>query len=545
MSPASIPPSRSTQVGKQPSRARLEIDFPRESQDSDEGKSAPLLLLYPPVYVLKGPKKDKVTKSILEEQELENRKKKDIQEIEETNGWRFTSDTAGKMYLKIQDKDTSTFINCNNFARECIKAIQSDPRADSRVDSKRKGAPAPSLSVLLTPENKAEHRKRLDRLLMSKNKHAQYWTIEDLPSEWLKIDNEALCSEKDQAALRRDVEKKKKALEKSKPGGKVEGKHQEGHRLSINAVKRTSDDRQRDGHQGPIFKFEVEGMITTETRRSSREKLGGRAHEERPVLEDELEKERMTCKNRSRIHDTKVDEKIKNTQQAPIRGVGREQIVFEKPRGNTRTEIDERTKEGRRVLGNEIAKARTAIAENLKYNGRKEIDERPNDVAKSKGGRQELGDEMAKQKLVPGDRPRVGNPEVNGRLKKTHRAPTNGTEKEQILVEEPRAGSKVKDDGNLIEDNALPNRRHGSAAIDEVGDKKTVAIERSRNGTAEINKGFKDDSVLPKKRHGSATMDEAGNKRAMAMDKSKDGKVENNGRSKDNSLPSKKRHGSQ
>ncbi|TGO36028.1 hypothetical protein BHYA_0137g00090 [Botrytis hyacinthi] len=543
--PTSIPPSRSTQVDKQPPRPRLENDSRRNSHNSDEGKTAPLPSFYPtpplpPVILLKGDEKDKVAVCILKEREREIQEKEKIQEIEESNGWRFTSDTAGKMYLKIQEKDTSTFIECNNFARDCKKAIRSDPRADLRVDSKKKGAPAPGLSIVLTPENKAQHLKRLYALLTSKNRYAQYWTIEDIPSEWLKIDNEALCSEKDQVVIFEDVEKKKRALEKSKPGGKVEfGKHKERHRLSINDVKITSDDRQRTGHQGPVYRFGVEGMIATEMRRSSRENLDRRAHEERRVLEDELEGERMISENRPRIHDTKVDKKIKNTQQAPISGVGREQIVVEKPRGNTRTEIDERTKEGLRVSGNEVAKARTAIAENLKHNGKKGID------GKSKGERQVLGDEIAKEKLVHGDRPRVGNPEANGRLRNTRRAPMNGTEKEQTLVDKPRAGSKIKDDVNSNENNVLPDKRHGSAAIDEIGDKKTVAIERSRNGTAETNKGSKDDSVLPKKRHGSDTIDEAGNIGAMAVEKSGNGKAETDSRPKDRSLPSKKRHGNQ
>ncbi|KAF5867966.1 uncharacterized protein Bfra_007161 [Botrytis fragariae] len=543
--PISIPPSRSTQVDKQHPRPRLENDSRRDSHDSDEGKPAPLPLLYPkpplpPVFPLEGQDKDRVTECILKERALEMREKEDIQEIEESNGWRFTSDTAGKMYLKIQDKDTSTFIKCNNFARDCKKAIRSNPRVDSRLDSKRKGALAPGLSNLLTPERKAQHLERLDTLLTSKNRYAQYWTIDDLPSEWLKIDNEVLCSKEDQVVLIKNVEKKKRALEKSKPGGKVEdGKHKERHRLSINAVKRTSDDKQREGRQEPICKFEVEGVIVTEMRRSNRERLYGRAHEGRRVLEDELEKERMTSKNRPRIHDPKVDGKTKNIQQAPINGIGRERIVIENSRGDTRTEIDERSKEGRRVSGDEVAKTKTAVAENSRHNGRKEVD------GKSKLGRQVLGDEIGKKKMVPGDRSRIGNPEVDGRLKNKHRAPINGTEKEQILVEKPGAGSKVEDDGNFKEDNVLPNKRHGSAVINEVGDKKTVAIERSRNGTAETNKGLKDDSVLPKKRHGSATMDEAENKRAMAVDKSRNGKVETDGRSKDTSLPPKKRHGSQ
>ncbi|TGO17727.1 hypothetical protein BTUL_0015g00630 [Botrytis tulipae] len=543
--PTSIPPSRSTQVDEQPPRPRPENDSRRDSNKSDEGKAAPLPSVYPtpplpPVILLKGDEKDKIAEYILKEREREIQEKEKIQEIEESNGWRFTSDTAGKMYLKIQEKDTSTFIECNNFARECKKAIRSDPRADSRVDSKRKGAPAPGLSILLTSETKAEHRKRLYTLLTSKNRYAQYWTIEDLPSEWLKIDNEALYSEKDQMVLFEDVEKKKRALEKSKPGGKVElGRHKGRHRLPMNDVKRTSDDRQREGHQGPVNKFGVEGMIATEMRRSSRENIDRGAHGERRMLEYELEGERITSKNRARIHDTKVDKKIKNTQQAPTSRAGREQVVVEKPRGHTRTEIDERTKEGLRVSGNEVAKTRTAVAENLRHNGKKGIDE------KSKGERQVLGDEIAKEKLVPSDRPRVGNPEANGRLRNTHRAPINETEKEQTLVEKPRVGSKVKDDGNSNEDNVLPDKRYGSTAIDEVGDKKTVAIERSRNGTAETNKGSKDDSVLPKKRHVSDTTDEAGNKRVMAVEKSRYGKAESDGRSKDISLPSKKRHGNQ
>ncbi|TGO28068.1 hypothetical protein BPAE_0032g00100 [Botrytis paeoniae] len=548
--PTSIPPSRSTQVDKQPPRPRLENDSRRDSHDSDEGKAAPLPLLYPtppppPVYLLEGRKKDKFTQWILEEWDLEIQDKAKIQEIEESNGWKFTSDTAGKMYLKIQDKYTSTFIECNNFARECKKAIRSDPRADSRVDSKRKGAPAPSLSILLTPEKKTQHLKRLNTLLTSKNRHAQYWTIEDLPNEWLKIDNEALCSKEDQAVLIEKVEKKKKALEKSRPGGKVEdGKSKEGHRLPINEV-RTGDGRQREGRQGPVHKFEAEGVIVTEMQRSSREKLDGRAHEGRRVPEDELEKEKLTSKNRTEIHDTKVDWRIKNTQQAPISGVGRKQIVVEKPRGNTRTEIDERSKEGRRVSGDEVAKARTAIAENFRHNGRKEIDERSKDDGKSKEGRQVLGDEIGKKKMVPGDRSRIGNPEVDERLKNTHRASINGIERERIVAEKPRAGSKVEDDGNYNEDHVLSNKKHGSTARDEVGNKKTVATERSRNGTAETNREFKDDSVLPKKRHGSAVINEAGIKRAMAVDKTRTSKVETDGRNKDNSLPLKKRHESQ
>ncbi|TGO63495.1 hypothetical protein BOTNAR_0099g00220 [Botryotinia narcissicola] len=522
-STTSIPPSRSTQVDKQPPRPRPVNDSRRDSHNSNEGKAAPFPSVYPthplpPVILLKGDEKDKIAECILKEREREIQEKEKIQEIEESNGWKFTSHTAGKMYLKIQEKDTSTFIECNNFARECKKAIRSDPRADSRVDSKRKGAPAPDLSILFTSETKAEHRKRLYTLLTTKNRYAQYWTIEDLPSEWLKIDNEALYSEKDQMSLLQDVEKKKRALEKSKPGGKVElGRHKERHRLSINDVKITSDDSQILGHQGPVYIFGVEGMIATEMRRSSRENLDRGAHGERRMLEDELEGE--TFKNKPRIHDTKVDKKIKNTQQAPTSGAGREQVVVEKPRGNTRTEVDERTKEGLRVPGNEVAKTRTAVAENLRHNGKKGFDE------KSKGERQVLGDEIAKEKLVP--------------------TPINETEKEQTLVEKPRVGSKVKDDGNFNEDNVLPDKRYGSAAIDAVGDKKAVAIERSRNGTAETNKGAKDDSALPKKRHGSDTIDEVGNKRVMAVDKSRNGKAESDGRSKDNGLPSKKRHGNQ
>lgn len=509
MSPqTSIPPSRSTQVDKQPPRPR-QNDSRRNSHSSDEGKAAPLPSFYPTpplpqVILLKGDEKDKIAECILKEREREIQEKEKIQEIEESNGWSFTSDTAGKMYLKIQEKDTSTFIECNNFARDCKKAIRSDPRADSRVGSKRKGAPAPGLSILLTPKNKAQHLKRLYTLMTSKNRYAQYWTIEDLPSEWLKIDNEALCSEKDQVLLFEDVEKKKRALEKLKPGGKGEfGKHKERHRLPINAVKRTSEGRQREGHQGPVYKFGVEGTIATEMRRSSKEKLDRKAHEGRRVLEDELEGERMTSKNRPRIHDTKADEKIGNTQQAQISEVGREQIVVEKPRGNTRTEIDERTKEGRRVSGIEVAKTRTAVAENLRHNGKKGIDDKSKDDAKSKGERPVQGDEIAKEKLVPGDRPRVDNPEANGRLRNTHRAPINEIEKEQILVEKSRAGSKVKDDSNFNEDNVLPDKRHGSAAINKVGDKKIVAMERSRNGKAETDGRSKDNSLPSKKRHGN------------------------------------------
>ncbi|KAF7896789.1 uncharacterized protein EAF01_009192 [Botrytis porri] len=502
--PMSIPPSRSTLVDNQPPRPRLENDFRRDSHDSDQGKAAPLPLLYPPtplppVILLEGRTKDKVTQRILEEEDLESLEKAKIKEIEESNGWRFTSDTAGKMYLKIQDKHKSIFIACNDFARECKEAIQSAPRADSRVDSKRKGASAPSLSILLTPEKKAQHLKRLTTLLTSKNRHAQYWTVEDLPNEWLKIDNEALCSKEDRAVLIEKVDKKKKALEKSKPGGKVEdGKSKEGHRLPINDVRRTSDDRQRERRQGPVNKFELEGVIDNGMRRSSREKLDGRAHEGRRVPEDELEKAKMISKDRTRIHDTKVDGRIKNIQQAPISGVGKEQTVVEKPRGNTRTEIDETSNEGRRVSEDEAAKTRTAIAEDSRPHGRKELDE------KSKGERQVLGDEIAKKKLVPGNRPRAGHPEVDGRLKNTHRAPMNGDQRGQILVEKLKAGSKVEDDVNSNEGNILPNKRHGSAAIDEVGNRRAVAVDKSRIAKVESDWRSKDNNhLLPKKRHGS------------------------------------------
>ncbi|KAF7959533.1 hypothetical protein EAE96_001149 [Botrytis aclada] len=501
--PTSIPPSRSTQVDKQAPRPRLE-------HDSDDGKAAPLpsnntTSLLPPVIKLEGKKRTVAIQWILKEQELEMQEKVKIQEAEKSNGWKFTSEAAGKMYLKLQENNISTFIDCHNFARDCKKAIRSDPRADPRVDIRRKGASAPRLSILLTPEKKAQHLRRLDTLLTSKNKYAQYWTVEDLPSEWLKIDNEALFSKEEQALLIKETEKKKKALEKSKPGGKVEdGKCKEGHRLPINAVKKPNDDRQIEGRQGPIYKLEVEGVVVTKMRRSSREKLDGRAHEGRQVLEDELKKERTTSKNGPRIHDTKVEGKIKDIQQAPINDDGREHIVVENPKGNTRTETDQRFKEGHQVPGDEVVKTRTAVAEKFKHNGRKEINERSKNDTKSKGGCQMLGDDIAKKDLVPGDRPRVGNPEVDGKLKNTYRAPINGTEKEQVLIEKPRAGSKVEDDGNFNEDN-----------------------------------------VLPKKRHGSATMGEAENKRAMPVDKSRNIKLENDGKPIDNSLPPKKKHGSQ
>ncbi|TEY71502.1 hypothetical protein BOTCAL_0092g00180 [Botryotinia calthae] len=502
--PTSIPPSRSTQVDRQTPRPRLEND----SHDSDEGKAALQPSLYhtpppPTVIKLKGEIKDMVTQSILKEQELETQEKAKIQEVEESNVWKFTSNTAGKMYLKLQDKDTRTFIDCNNFARDCEKAIRSDPRANSRANSMRKEAPAPSLSVLLTPGKKAQHLKRLDTLLTSKNRYAKYWTIEDLPSEWLKIDNEALCSKEEQALLIKEVEKKKKALEKTKTGGKVKDGKPKGHELPIHEVRRPSDDRQREGRQGPIHRDEVKGGTFNGIRRSSREKLDGRAHEERQLL-GELENEGTASKNRPRIHNTKVNGKIKTAEQASISGDERDRIVVEEPRRNARTEIDERSKEVRRVPV-----------------------------------------EVGNKKMVLGDRSRIGNAEVDGRIKKTHRAPTNGAEMEQVAVEKPRAGIKVEDDSNFSEDQVLSKKRHGSAAIDEVGNTKKVATERSRNATAETNREVKDDSVPPKKRHGPATMDVARTKRTMAVDRPRNGKAETDGRFKDNSLPPKKKQGSQ
>lgn len=502
--PSSIPPSRSTQVDRQTPRPRLEND----SHDSGEGKAAPQPPLYhtppPPIVIkLEGEIKDMVTQSILKEQELEMQEKAKIQEVEESSGWKFTSSTAGKMYLKLQDKDTRTFVDCNNFARDCEKAIRSDPRANSRVNSMRKEAPAPSLNVLLTPGKKAQHLKRLDTLLTSKNRYAKYWTIEDLPSEWLKIGNEALFSKEEQALLIKDAEKKKKALEKTKTGGKVKDGKSKGHELPIREVRRPSDDRQREDRQGPIHRGEVKGVTSDGMRRSSREKLDGREHEERQLL-GELEKEGATSKNRPRIHNTKVGGKIKTAEQASISGDERDRIIVEEQRRNTRTEIDERSKEVRRVPV-----------------------------------------EVGNRKMVLGDRSRIGNAEVDGRLKKTHRAPINGTEREQVAVEKPRAGSKVEDDSNYGEDQMLSKNRHGSAAIDDARNTKKVATERSRNATAETNREVKDDSVLPKKRHGPAAMEMAGTKRTMAVDKSRNGKVETDGRFKDNNLPPKRKHGSQ
>ncbi|KAK6604156.1 hypothetical protein H4I95_06059 [Botrytis cinerea] len=473
--PSSIPPSRSTQVDRQTPRPRLEND----SHDSGEGKAAPQPPLYhtppPPIVIkLEGEIKDMVTQSILKEQELEMQEKAKIQEVEESSGWKFTSSTAGKMYLKLQDKDTRTFIDCNNFARDCEKAIRSDPRANSRVNSMRKEAPAPSLNVLLTPGKKAQHLKRLDTLLTSKNRS---------PSEWLKIGNEALFSKEEQALLIKDAEKKKKALEKTKTGGKVKDGKSKGHELPIREVRRPSDDRQREDRQGPIHRGEVKGVTSDGMRRSSREKLDGREHEERQLL--------GRWKNQNcRASIDKWDE--------------RDRIIVEEQRRNTRTEIDERSKEVRRVPV-----------------------------------------EVGNKKMVLGDRSRIGNAEVDGRLKKTHRAPINGTEREQVAVEKPRAGSKVEDDSNYGEDQMLSKNRHGSAAIDDAGNTKKVATERSRNAPAETNREVKDDSVPPKKRHGPAAMDMAGTKRTMAVDKSRNGKVETDGRFKDNNLPPKKKHGSQ
>lgn len=193
------PPSQSTQPDKQ-AHLKAEYDYRSDGHDSNEGK--------PAVILLEGRQKDLVTQRILEEQELESLEKAKIKQLEE-NGWKFTSDTAGKMCLKIQDKDMSTFIECNKFARDYKKAIRADPRADMR----KKSAPAFSPHSLLTPDKKAQHLKRLVGLLASKNKYAQYWSIRDFPDEWFKIDNAILCSKDEQEVLLREAEKKKKTAE--------------------------------------------------------------------------------------------------------------------------------------------------------------------------------------------------------------------------------------------------------------------------------------------------------------------------------------------
>lgn len=196
----STPPHRAAQPKKQ-ADPKKDHDSRRGSHDSNEEKSSIILLT--------GQQKDAVTQLILKEQEMESLEKSKVKELEE-NGYKFASDTARKMCLKIQDNDLSLFIECNDFARECKRL--------TRTDLRKKGGPNPDINTFLTSDRKAQHFHRLVALLSSKNRYAQYWSIEDLPDEWFNIDNVILCTKKEQERLVKDVEKKKNSLEKPKNG---------------------------------------------------------------------------------------------------------------------------------------------------------------------------------------------------------------------------------------------------------------------------------------------------------------------------------------
>ncbi|KAJ8058963.1 hypothetical protein OCU04_011947 [Sclerotinia nivalis] len=333
-----VPPSQFTQPDKQP-HLKAEYDYRPDGHDSSEGKAA--------VILLEGRQKDLVTQRILEEQDLESMEKAKIKELEEENGWKFTSDTAGKMCLKIQDKDINTFIECNNFARDYKKAIRADPRADMR----KKGAPAFSPHALLTPDKKAQHLKRLVVLLASKNKYAQYWSIRDLPDEWFKIDNAVLCSKEEQEVMLREAEKKKKVLDKSN-NSKVEVGGKSERRAPIDGIEKK---RKPVMDKPKNSKVETEGKLKDERRvqideaekkKKALEKLrngnvegDGKSKDPRRVPRDEVQRKKKSVVENLRNGKVEVDGFIPREHRLPINEVERKKKIGEKSK-NGKLEID-------------------------------------------------------------------------------------------------------------------------------------------------------------------------------------------------------------
>ncbi|KAF7877138.1 hypothetical protein EAF04_000824 [Stromatinia cepivora] len=345
-----VPLSQFTQPDKQP-RSKAEHDSRLDGHDSNEGKAA--------VILLEGRQKDLVTQRILEEQELESLEKAKIKELEEKNGWKFTSDTAGKMCLKIQDKDINTFIECNNFARDCKKAIRDDPRADMR----KKGAPAFSPHALLTPDKKAQHLKRLVVLLASRNKYAQYWSTRDLPDEWFKIDNTVLCSKEEQGVLLKEVEKKKKALDKSN---------------------------------------------------SSKVEVGGKS-EERRALIDGIEKKRQPAVDKPKNSDVETDGKLKDERRVQIDEAEKKKKALEKSR-NGNVEGDGKSKDQRRVLVGEVERKKKIVVENSR-NGKVEVD------GPTPRGQHRVPINDVEKKRKIGEKSKNGKLEIDGKLRDDNMLP--------------------------------------------------------------------------------------------------------------------------
>ncbi|CAD6446004.1 b98c34a3-a676-4208-a340-23008f5c0f81-CDS [Sclerotinia trifoliorum] len=371
------PPSQSTQPDIQ-AHLKAEYDYRPYGHGSNEDKVA--------VILLEGRQKDLVTQRILEEQELESLEKAKVKQLEEENGWKFTSDTAGKMCLKVQDKDINTLIECNNFVRDYKKATRADPRADMR----KKGAPAFSSHALLTTDKKAQHLKRLAVLLASKNKYAQYWSIRDLPDEWFKIDNAILCSKEEQEVLLREAEKKKKVLDKSNVS-KVE-------------VGWKSERR------APVDGIEKKGKPVVDKPKNNKVEIDGKLRDEHLAQIDEPEKKKK-APERSRNANVESDGKSKDPRRVPI-----DDEVKRKKRSpfgssrNGKVEVDGPTpRQQHRLPVNEVDKQRKG-GEKLK-NGKGEVD------GATPRQQHRLQMNEAEEKKTGGEKSKNCKPEIDGKFR--------------------------------------------------------------------------------------------------------------------------------
>lgn len=421
--PQSAPPNRSAHADKH-SHSNRDHESHRNSDDSDEDK--------PSIILLEGRQKEILTQRILQEQELELLEKAKIKELKEKDGYKFTSDVAEKAYLKVQQKDTNTFMECNNFARDCKEAIRSDPRTDSRADPRKKGGSVSSLNALLTPEKKAQHFKRLATLLTSLNKYAQYWSIEDFPDEWFKIDNAVLCSKEEQGVLVKEAEKKRKVLEKSKNGGKVEVEvKSKGRRpVSMHEIEKKKNIPQKQ----VISKAEVEG------------KHGG----ERRAPTDEAERKKKIVVEKPRTGKTEANGKPKEGKFS-IAENEKTKKTPEKPKDG-KVEVDEKPKEQRRVRIDEPGPNQKA-PEKSKI-GRLDVDGRP----KEQHGVQV--DEAEKKKRNT-EKSKISKGEVDVGPKDQHNTQIDEVEKKRNTPEKPKTG-KGEVDGKPKIDNAQAKKRHGS-----------------------------------------------------------------------------------
>ncbi|ESZ93874.1 hypothetical protein SBOR_5732 [Sclerotinia borealis F-4128] len=383
-------PNRSSQTEKQP-HSKSDHDSRRGSHASNEGKAA--------VILLEGRQKDMVTQLILEEQE----EGAEIKALEDKKGWKFTSTTAGKMFLRIQDKDTKTFIECNDFARDCEKAIRTDPR--------KKGAHVLSLATLLTPDKKAQHLKRLIALLSSKNKYAQYWTVGDLPDEWFKIDDAVLCSKEEQGVLLKEVDKKKKILEKSKSSKvEVDGKSKE-RRVLIDTIER----KKKSHEKSKIGKVTVDEKSKDESR----------------VLIDTLEKKMKVFKKLTG-GKVEVDGNFKEEPRGLIDEVEKKKKIFEKSTSG-KVEGDGKSKEEQQVLIDEVEEKRKIFE---KSTSKVEV-----------GGKSKDGNVQTKRVLEKWASSKV---EIDEQSKKR-----------RVLIDEVEKRKKVLVDGKSKIENVQAKKRHG------------------------------------------------------------------------------------